>query len=61
MSFYVSPTDGNEVKNIISQLQTRKSVGPYSIKLLKMLSSVIVSPFVIFIDESFQKKYFLIN
>ena len=31
VSFFVSPTDGNEVKNIISQLQTGKSVGPYSI------------------------------
>ena len=55
ISFFVSPRDGHEVRNIISQLQTGKSVGPYSIpiNLLKMLRSVIVSPLVILINESF--------
>ena len=54
VSFFVSPTDGNEVKNIISQLQNGKSVEPYSIptNLLKMLSFVIVSPLVILINPN---------
>ena len=59
-SFFVSPTDRNEVKNIISQLQTGKSVGPNSIpiNLLKMLSPVIVSPLVILINKSFSTRIF---
>ena len=58
--FFVSPTDRNKVKNIISQLQTGKSAGPYSIpiNLLKMLSPVIVSPLVILINESFSTGIF---
>ena len=52
---FVSPTNRSEVKNIISELQTGKSVAPYSIpiNLLKMLSPAIVSPLVILINESF--------
>ena len=60
VSFFVSPTDGNEVKNIISQLQNGKSVEPYSIptNLLKMLSFVIVSPLVILINGFFSTGIF---
>ena len=60
VSFFASPTDGNEVKNVISQLKTGKSVGPYSIpiNLLKMLNSVIVSPLVVPINESFSTEIF---
>ena len=59
-SFFVSPTNRNEVKNIISQLQIGKSVGPCSIpvNLLKMLSPAIVSPLVILINESFSTGIF---
>ena len=49
----VTPIDEIEVKDIISQMQTGKSVGPFSISinLLKMLSSVIASPLVIPVNE----------
>ena len=60
VSFFVSPTDENEVKNIIFQLQTGKSVGPCGtpINLLKMLSSVSVSSLVVLIDGSFSTGIF---
>ena len=54
-SFFVSPTDEAEVISIISQMQTGKSVGPFSIplNLLKMLKSAIAPSLAVLINESF--------
>ena len=54
-SFFVSPTDEAEVTSIISQMQTGKSVGPFSIPLilLKMLKSAIAPSLSVPINESF--------
>ena len=54
-SFSVSPTDEAEVISIISQMQTGKSVGPFSIPLtlLKMLKSAIAPSLAVLINESF--------
>ena len=54
-SFLVSPTDEAEVVSIISQMQTGKSVGPFSIplNLLKMLKSAIAPSLAVLINESF--------
>ena len=53
-SFFVSPTDEAEVTSIISQMQTGKSVGPFSIplNLLKMLKSAIAPSLAVIINES---------
>ena len=59
-SFFVSPTDEAEVTSIISQMQTGKSVGPFSIplNLLKMLKSAIAPSLAVLINESFLYWYF---
>ena len=51
-SFFVSPTDEAEVTSIISQMQTGKSVGPFSIplNLLKMLKSAIAPSLAVLIN-----------
>ena len=45
ISFFVSPTDKTETENVISSLDSNKSVGPYSIptKILKLLKNDISS------------------
>ena len=54
-SFFVSSADKTEVISIISQMQTGKSVGPFSIplNLLKMLKSAIAPSLAVLINESF--------
>ena len=45
ISFFVSPTDKTEIENVISSLDSNKSVGPNSIpsKILKLLKNDISS------------------
>ena len=54
-SFALFPTTETEIENIIDNLNTSKSSGPYSIptKLLKMLKNTISVPFTYIINCSF--------
>ena len=54
-SVFVSSADEGEVSSIIFQMQTGKSVGPFSIplNLSKMLKSAIAPSLVVLINESF--------
>ena len=60
VSFFVFLIDEIEVKDILSQLQTGKSVGSFSIStdLLKILSSVIASTLAFLISGSFSSVLF---
>ena len=59
-SFFMTPVIPMEVSDIISLLNTRKSIGPNSIptKLLKILSLHICSPLSDIINDSFQSGTF---
>ena len=54
-SFFISPTNKEEIKFIISSLDINKSNGPYSIpnKVLKMLDNKIPEQLVILFHLSF--------
>ena len=59
-SFFVAPSTAFEVSDIISLLQSGKSLGPNSIpmRILKLLSPLIASPLSQIINESFQSGIF---
>ena len=59
-SFFVAPSTAFDVSDIISLLQSGKSLGPNSIpmKILQLLSPLIASPLSQIITESFQSGIF---
>ena len=56
-SFFLSPTDPNEIEAIILSFNNHKSVGPYSvsIKLLKSLSKPAFESLTLIVNDSFNK------
>ena len=56
-SFFLSPTDPNEIEAIILSSNNYKSVGPYSvpIKLLKSLSKSFSESLTLIVNDSFTK------
>ena len=61
ISFFVSPTDKKEIKNVISSLDSNKSVGPNSVptKVLKLLKNDISSQLSEIFNISFSSGIFL--
>ena len=61
ISFFISPTDKSEIENIISSLDSNKSVGPNSIpiKILKLLKNDISSLLSEIFNISFSSGVFL--
>ena len=59
-SFFITPSVSSDIHDIISLLDSGKSLGPNSIpiKILKSLSSVVSSPLSQIINESFQTGIF---
>ena len=59
-SFFLTPTDGTEVSNIISSLNQSKSDGPNSIpiKILKLLNKEISDQLAILFNQSFSSGIF---
>jgi len=53
-NFYFSPIEPNEIEEEISNLNNRKSTGPYSIPvyILKLISSIISNPLAIIFNSS---------
>ena len=60
ISFFVSPTDKKEIENVISSLDSNKSVGPNSIptKVLKLLKNDIFSELSEIFNVSFSSGIF---
>ena len=60
ISFFVSPTDKEEIENVISSLDSNKSVGPNSIptKVLKLLKNYISSQLSEIVNISFPSGIF---
>ena len=58
ISFFVSPTDKKEIENVISSLDSNKSIGPNSIltKILKLLKNDSSSHFFLLWCLSFNTK-----
>ena len=59
-SIYLKPTDEDEVKKIISSLDSKKSIGPNSIPIiiLKQHKDILSIPISILINQSFEKGVF---
>ena len=59
-SFFLTPTNDEEVKSLIKEMNTSKSVGPYSIptNILKLSSPVLSKPLVKLINFSFSEGTF---
>ena len=59
-SFFISPTDKTEIKNIILSFDSLKSIGPNSISttILKLLSNDILTQFAEFFNLSFSEGVF---
>ena len=59
-SFFLTPINDEEVESLIKEMNTSKSVGPYSIpiNILKFLCSVLSKPLVKLINFSFSEVVF---
>ena len=60
-SFFLKPTNEEEVNSIIKQMKTNKAIGPNSIptKILKMSQHIIAKPLVYLINLSFSTGVFM--
>ena len=59
-SFFLTPLNRKELESLIKEMNTTKSVGPYSIpsNILKLSCSVLSKPLVKLINFSFSEGFF---
>ena len=62
-NFFISPTDKNEIANIISNISISKATGPHSIptNILHIIKPSIVEPLADIINLSFETVLFIEN